>query len=115
MKYIVLILIFCMSTACKHSTMKQEYASMALESKVDQELQQAIKDKDYRLYGFQGRRITLPGVGSERTKEASEQCGYKLMSGTGDVIKSEQQRHQRSKKLDYAALYNQKMLLFCIK
>lgn len=115
MKYIVLTFIFCVLTACKHSTMQSEGVSMSLQERVEQELQQAINNKDYRLYGFQGRRMTLPGIPPEQTNEAAEQCGYKLMSGTGDVVKSEQQRQQRNEKFAYATLYNKKMRLLCEK
>lgn len=87
--------------------------NLTLASLVEQEVQQAIGDKDYRLYGFQGRRLTLPGIGPEQTDEIAKQCGYKLMEGTGDVIKSELQREQRRKKLEYATLYNQQMLSLC--
>lgn len=89
--------------------------NLSLDLQVEQDIQQAIVDNDYRLYGFQGRRMTLPGISPEQTDDVAKRCGYKLMEGTGDVLKSEQQREQRRKKLEYATLYNQKMLLLCDK
>ena len=115
MKYVYLTLSFVLFSGCKHSDMSTENENKPLDLQVEQDIQQAIGENDYRLYGFKGRRITLPGISPEQTDEVANQCGYKLMDGTGDVIKSERQREQRRNKLAYATMYNQQMVLLCRK
>jgi len=78
-------------------------------------VQEAIAKSDYRLYATTGRSTTFPGINSVYFKEVSTLCGKKFMSGTGDVIRSPEQRVERKKLLDYMGTFNQQMIIICRK
>ncbi len=75
----------------------------------------AIAKGDYRLYATTGRSTTFPGINAIYFKEVSTLCGKKFMSGTGDVIRSPEQRVERKKRLDYMGTFNQQMIIICRK
>jgi len=77
-------------------------------------VEEARSNNDYRLYAFKGRRMTVPGLTPEQQQKAQEMCGTKLMEGTGDVIKTPEDREQRKTKLKFATEYNRLMFTSCI-
>jgi len=87
--------------------------TQALVSPVDTEVFQARKNNDFRVYGTSGRNITIPGIKSEDRSFAVEHCGIKFMKGTGDVIKTPEQREKRKEKVAYMKSYNQRIFVFC--
>jgi len=87
--------------------------TQVLSSPVDTEVHQARKNNDFRLYGTSGRNITVPGVNSEERSYAIELCGIKFMEGTGDVIKTPEQRQKRKEKVAYMKSYNQRIYVLC--
>jgi len=82
-------------------------------SAIDEEVEKALSQSDYRLYATSGRRIVYPGIVSEKFNKVMEQCGRKFMADTGDVIRSEQQKMDRKQKLAYMALFNKRMIVNC--
>ncbi|WP_448548892.1 hypothetical protein [Thalassotalea fusca] len=97
-------------TACQPSSPSQ---TTAVVSPVDTEVFQARKNNDFRVYGTSGRNITIPGISSEDRSFAVEQCGIKFMKGTGDVIKTPEQRQERKEKVAYMKSYNQRIFVLC--
>jgi hypothetical protein len=79
------------------------------------DVQQAIKNHDWRLLAFAGRAISLPGIDLAvyPLAELQQRCGYLIIKGTGDVVTSPRELPLRSKMHDYALVYNQKMLTLC--
>ncbi len=84
-------------------------------NKVDQAIELAIANQDFRLYVTSGRRVTFPGINNDELDHVKDRCGVKYLSNTGDVITSEQQRAERKSTIDFMARYNKKMLLLCDK
>jgi len=111
MKALIAILLLCFLSACS----KQKMAGPAskAQSEVARAVEQALKNQDVRLYATTGRSLVLPGIsGAERSK-ALALCGYKLMKGTGDVLKQEKQRGELKKRFAFMADYNRRMLAIC--
>lgn len=77
--------------------------------------QQAIVNKDFRLLAFAGRAISIPGIDFAEypLEHLQQQCGYRLLKGTGDVLRIGEQSALRTKTHDYAVIYNQYMLAAC--
>ncbi|MFQ3235302.1 MAG: hypothetical protein ACI9C4_000856 [Paraglaciecola sp.] len=77
--------------------------------------QQAIKNRDPRLLAFAGRAISMPGIDLAvyPLAELQQRCGYRVIKGTGDVVKNQNELPLRSKMHDYALIYNQHMLSRC--
>lgn len=113
MKYLISTVLFFFIAACSSDKMFKPAPNTPVA--VAQALEQAVKSKDFRLYGSSGRRMVLPGITAAQRKTALALCGYKLMSGSGDVIKKEQQRVELKKKFAFMAEYNRQMLRICQK
>ncbi len=111
MKYSWLLLLFLLLVACHHPS--SSYTENNTKSAVELELEQATANKDFRLYATSGRRLTVPGVTENDKASLISQCGRKFMSGTGDVLKSEQARTERKFKIVYMTTYNLKMTMVC--
>ena len=77
-------------------------------------IEEARANADYRLYAFKGRRMTIPGLSNEQMVQAKNICGTKLMEGTGDVLKTKQDREKRKLKYKFASEYNQLMFEICM-
>lgn len=82
-------------------------------SRAEQVLSDAIDNQDYRLYGFTGRRVVLPGFESEDFSQIKKRCGIKLLSGTGDVLKNNEDREERRKNYQFALEVNKKLYALC--
>ena len=80
----------------------------------DQEIEVAMTNQDFRLYGTTGRRVTIPGINVDEYDYAKAHCGIKHLPNTGDVLKSEEQRIDRNNTVDYMKEYNRKMLKLCL-
>jgi len=75
----------------------------------------AISNQDYRLYGLTGRRTVLPGFESEDFSQIKKRCGVKLMSGTGDVLKTNKDRAERRENYQFALKVNKKLYALCLE
>jgi len=96
------------------TTVKEEPVAKNL-NRVEQALEDAIATKDYRLYGLVGRRVVLPGLENKNVKEIKKRCGIRLLSGTGDVLKSSQDRENRRINYQFAEKINAKLYELCLK
>jgi len=102
-------------TACAPSAEKYSNEASAIDIQVSEKLQQAIANKDYRLFGLSGRRITAPGVPAKQMTEAIKLCGINLLPNSGDVLKNEQDKIKRQATYQLAEMFNQKMFIICQK
>jgi hypothetical protein len=84
-------------------------------NRVEQAVNDAISAKDFRLYGFSGRRTTLPGLESKNIKEIKKRCGIRILSGTGDVLKNSQDHENRRVNYQFAAKVNEQLYALCLK
>ena len=84
-------------------------------NRVEKALSDAIATKDFRLYGLSGRRIILPGLENKNIKEIKKRCGIRLLSGTGDVLKNNQDRENRRLNYQFAVKINEKLYALCLK
>ena len=97
------------------STAQGEKVNTSVLTHLDKEIEQAIANNDFRLYGTSGRRLTIPSINNDKVDSIKERCGIKFLPNTGDVIKSEEQRAERKKNIEYLELYNERMLTLCQK
>jgi hypothetical protein len=74
----------------------------------------AISNQDYRLYGLTGRRTVIPGFESENFSQIKERCGVKLLSGTGDVLKTNKDRVERRENYQFALKINKRLYALCL-
>lgn len=109
----VFFMTITMSLGCSNA--QDEPNNITRSGGVNQSVNAAVANKDYRLYATSGRRITFPGIKNSEYVVVEESCGKKYYPKTGDVISSEAEREQRKKTIDYMTSYNQKMFKVCSK
>ena len=80
--------------------------------KVDASL--AIQKQDFALLAFAGRATSIPGINNE-SSSLRKHCGYQLIAGSGDVLKSKNDLKLRKQLYQYAATYNQLVAAACQK
>ncbi len=80
--------------------------------KVDASL--AIQKQDFALLAFAGRATSIPGINNE-SSSLRKHCGYQLIAGSGDVLKSKNDLKLRKQLYIYAATYNQLVATACQK
>jgi len=69
--------------------------------------------QDYRLLITTTRGMNIPGILAKDVDAAIDKCGTKYQPGTGDVIRSEQDRITRKALVTFMAYYNQQMWAQC--
>ena len=74
----------------------------------------AIEKQDFTLLAFAGRVTSFPGIDGGSSL-LQQQCSYRLLSNSSDVLKSEKELTLRKKLYQYAATYNQLVLAACQK
>jgi hypothetical protein len=74
----------------------------------------AIQKQNFTLLAFAGRATSFPGIDSDSTT-LQQQCGYQLLSNSGDAMRSENELSLRKKLYQYAAAYNQLVVAACQK
>ncbi|KZN69869.1 hypothetical protein [Pseudoalteromonas luteoviolacea] len=82
---------------------------------VDEAINRAVKQQDYRLYLTQGRRPVLPGLEQTSVEMIKGHCGTKYLPETGDVIRGEDAKRERISRYNFAKAYNVKMYELCKK
>lgn len=115
MKCLILLFVFNILFACSHTNTNTDINRpvMKQQSALDIAVESAIKSDDFRLYGTTGRKMVLPGISGVEQNKALTLCGYKLMKGTGDVIKSEEQRASLQETFVFMSEYNRQILAIC--
>ena len=114
MRNLVFILMLGCSACSAPKAVETERYEANLTERVAREVQMADELRDYRLYAFSGRRITLPGLSQDDSEIAKVKCGTKFMPGSGDVLKTAAQRAERRAKFDFAARFNQLVYKLCL-
>jgi hypothetical protein len=69
----------------------------------------AAAAKDYRLLAVKGYTIEVPGAGDDVSKLEKE-YGIRVLSGTSDAVRGEEQRRLNANARDYARKYNETIL-----
>lgn len=82
-------------------------------TEAERAVQEAITKSDLRFLATQGRRTTFPGLDETADKVLIDHCGYRFLEGTGDVIKSAEDKVLRKEKVVYASEYNQLIKQHC--
>lgn len=106
MKLITSISLLLSLSACSVS-------NQTLESKVSNDVQQAVSNQDFHLYSLGGRVPNFPGIDSNEQDELVAKCGKRIMENTSDVIKREEDFKRLEIAFEYAKQYNKKMQKFC--
>jgi len=86
-----------------------------LSSEQSNSLIEAKNAQDYRLLITTTRGFNAPGILAKDIDTAIVKCGTKYQPGTGDVIRSEQERTARKTLITFMAYYNQQMWASCVK
>lgn len=86
-----------------------------LTANASEDAQRAIEQQDLRLLAFAGRALSLPGIDLAiySLDRLEQNCGYRILKGTGDMLQNENDQALRSKMHDYALSYNQQILIAC--
>lgn len=88
---------------------EQRIESIAdIASQARQDAKIAIDTMDYRLLAFANRTIDLPGIDMQKHSVTliEKQCGYRVLSGTGDMLQVGEDTTKRQKLRLYAQTYN---------
>ncbi len=115
-----IILLVAVLSACNNeptrskATVQEEPVALKL-NRVEQAVSDAKSNKDYRLYGLAGRRIILPGLENKNVKDIKKRCGIRILSGSGDVLKSKQDREKRRLNYQFAVKVNEQIYALCLK
>lgn len=113
MKWLSLCLALLL-TACSPSNPDAESAQENQPmDKVSKAIQQATAEGDLRFYATQLRGTTYPGLDSKEHIALIEKCGHKFMPGTGDVLKSDEDRQRLKENIAFAEAYNRQLLEIC--
>lgn len=94
---------------------KEQLISEEITNSVSQEIIKAEALSDYRLYVTMGRRSVIPGFPNKNFASLKSNCGVKLLSGSGDVLKSREQQKKRMLKYQFAVEYNLRMYDICLQ
>lgn len=119
--FLILLTVSCTSDTVSDKTVsideKAQQSTLAQTESSD--LREAIalakQNKDYRLLVTSGRSMSVPGVNSSDYEALLALCGKKYNSATGDVIKSQEQRQERKKLIEFMRQYNEQMVDICQK
>lgn len=88
-------------------------AEVEMSPKVKVAIEQALKDKDYRLYVTSGRRVTIPGIENPDVDKLKNSCGFRYMDGVSDVLRHPEEMEKRKESLTFMAEYNRLVLKYC--
>lgn len=122
--FLILVTVSCTSDTVSDKTVsldeKENQSTPAQTESSDlTNLREAIaiakQNKDYRLLVTSGRSMSIPGVNGSDYQTLLELCGKKYNSATGDVIKSQAQRLERKKQIEFMRQYNEQMVAICQK
>jgi len=73
----------------------------------------AIDKGDMRLLAFANRVINFPGIDASLHDSLKDSCGYRVLPGTGDMLRVGQSTERLTKLRKYATLYNQQIATSC--
>ena len=74
----------------------------------------SIQKQDFTLLAFAGRATSFPGIDSD-SSTLQQQCGYRLLTSSGDVLRSKSELSKRKQLYQYAEAYNQLVSAACQK
>jgi hypothetical protein len=74
----------------------------------------AIEKQNFNLLAFAGRTTSFPGIDGE-SGVLQQRCGYRLLPNSSDTLRSEKELNIRKDLYQYAATYNQLVLVACQK
>jgi hypothetical protein len=66
---------------------------------------EAIRRNDLRFLAVKGYAITVPGIDDYYTRFSSK-YKYRIIEGTSDVIRNEEERQLQNRAIRYAEVYN---------
>lgn len=119
MKYPILMSLICASLiACASAERPLDpYAQKLLwldsaDPQVD--AARAIAQGDLRLLGLATRAISLPGVDPDEYYRYEQACGYRLIEGVSDVVRSDEHLRLIQKARSYALQYNAAIKTRCM-
>ena len=120
MRYVAFIMLYaclagCMSTGQERMKNESGSAEHSAKAAIINDVEQAIAEKEYRLWASAGRQVRVPGIAIEHQEHAMKVCGYRFMPAMTDVIRNDKERAERAAKHEYMATYNQYMLKHCQK
>ncbi len=74
----------------------------------------AIAQGDLRLLGLATRAVSLPGVDPDEYHRYEQACGYRLIEGVSDVVRSDEHLRLIQKARSYALRYNAIIKTLCL-
>lgn len=116
MKWLTMVCITAALVGCGGLSKKtaEETSENTMTNKVAEAISQAKKQGDYRLLATKGRRMVIPGL-EKQQDEAIKHCDFKYLENTGDILRSEQQRIERSERYQFASDYNKAIYQLCLQ
>ncbi len=107
----LLLLVSLGLTACYSNDGANVTDSAKTEAQI--QVEQAVSQSDFRFYATQGRRTTYPGLDEQADSQLLAKCGHQFLTGTGDVLRSPEDKIARKQKVAFATEYNKLMKAYC--
>jgi hypothetical protein len=107
----------CYATAKEEPTQPQPSHIASLQwvktADVKHDINQALDNKDYRLFVLVGRGANAPGIKAKDANRLKRLCGTQFLPGSTDFVIDQQQLDLLSQAYVYAKTYNQMMAKYC--
>lgn len=107
----------CYATAKEEPTQPQPSHTASLQwvktADVKHDINQALDNKDYRLFVLVGRGANAPGIKAKDANRLKQLCGTQFLPGSTDFVIDQQQLDLLSQAYVYAKTYNQMMAKYC--
>ena len=117
MKYLNLFLVtvvaFCGNAMAESPATSNVNVRDAARLNIDnavEDARHAVAMNDIRLFAVYGITIELPGVTND-SPETRAKYGYRIIEGTGDALKTAEDRKLNDNARAYAARYNKEILI----
>jgi hypothetical protein len=115
MKRLLWLNILMLSACGSDISQSSQTEQVDLLPNVVQAINEAKANQDHRLMYTLSRNPVIPGFENKSFSALKKQCGIKPTHGTGDVIKSPNDKQERRIKYQFAKEFNTKMYTICQK
>lgn len=111
MKVSLLFLSVLMLSACRSDIDTKQLSET--EKGIALKVRAAVASEEFELLAFSGRRTVIPGLEQYDVEALTSQCGIKYVENSGDVIRGQQQKSDRSALYERTSKYNIMMYQYC--
>jgi hypothetical protein len=84
-------------------------------AQADKDATYALANNDLRLLAYTTRGTMVPGIRLDEKELLSRKCGLRMITGFGDIVRSDEQLRQMKAMREYAEKYNEIIAAQCRK